>query len=296
MTPSDKLGSLPYLGAIFDHGFAAALAWGILASFGAMNILAVVLEHRVLIPNQQYASFYKGDLLGLPVMIGSIASMAVGIAAGVYWFQGTWWHVTWLSIGLAVGVGFMLMEYSAHAYTIHQMLSPTKLYHNLVVFPLMVYWVCANGIPTLIYSENGPRGIFHGNYTGLVPVVVFGASLAYWIKLILHDLKVSDDPSKQAHVGVTAPQVFASLALLVAIAALVTVMPKNTHSALVLSLVFMTALGFYLATYAHDGTLPKGAKPWAHVEVDWGEILPWGHQNYPFWTNNAPTPSWAVAH
>src|SRR4051812_8633736 len=122
MTPAERVGALPGFGFLWNHGILMAAFYAVLIGWGGMNLVALLLEHRVLVPSQQYVSFYKGDLFGLPVMMAAVAGMMVMLPEGHHWYQSPIWHVSWLVAALAIGVGFKAMEYKGGSYTLRQIL------------------------------------------------------------------------------------------------------------------------------------------------------------------------------
>jgi hypothetical protein len=124
-----------------------------------MNIIAAVLEHRTLLldPGGEYKAFYYGDLICLP-------ALAVAI-----WYFGrdmprpnlserTWWHWASLLAGVGLGLYIHLTEAANHVYTRSQDFSPTKLYHDFVVFPCYTYILASAGIPVLFQAKGGWKG------------------------------------------------------------------------------------------------------------------------------------------
>jgi hypothetical protein len=287
MSISDQLAVLwqPVFGLAWDHGPIVAFFTAFAASWGMMNLLAIVLERRILLPSQQYASFYKGDVWGLSVMVAALNAMARFLPrGGTAWYQATWWHALWLIIGFLVGMGYLVMEYKRGAYSLAQIFSPTKIYHNPVLFPIMFYWLIANGVPIMLYSRLGPRGILEGNWVGILPLVVFIAAASYWAKLIWTDMK-SDASDKQAHVAITAREMVAALSGAILLTVAVVWAPRSQLvSGLLTFGSFLAGLGYYGVLLLCDTSLSPGIKPWAHIPYRWSYLLPWKRTPWPFWT------------
>jgi FtsH-binding integral membrane protein len=150
MRVSDKLGSLSWLAWFYDHGWLAAALITAAVSWGAMNIIALVFERRVLWPSEQYAAFYWGDLIGLSGAAAAITYMARWLPAGHQWYHSVLWHGVVLWVSFVGGAIYWVME--KPNYTHAQLFSPTKLYHNWVIYGLVGYWLISAGIPVLMYS------------------------------------------------------------------------------------------------------------------------------------------------
>ncbi|MCX5388347.1 hypothetical protein [Streptomyces sp. NBC_00083] len=138
MTPSAAAGWRPFVAPALEHG----PAWAFLASFavspGVPALLALVLERRLLRPRHEFTAFLYGD-----------PALAVSCAAGV-WLAGApgasvpvagWPAVAVLVLPLVFGVWQARSELRAGLYTRAQLLSPTKLWHQVVVYPVLTYLV-----------------------------------------------------------------------------------------------------------------------------------------------------------
>lgn len=121
-----------------------------------MNIIAITIEHRTFLlnPSGEYKAFYYGDLVCLPAMALAI------------WYLGhymprpnlsekAWWHWLCLIVSIGLGVGLHLSEAANHVYTRSQDYSPTKLYHDFIVFPCYIYLLASAGIPAAFQSKGG---------------------------------------------------------------------------------------------------------------------------------------------
>ncbi|MFE9181669.1 hypothetical protein ACFYN5_36280 [Streptomyces sp. NPDC007126] len=129
----------PFMAPALEHG----PLWAFLAAFavspGVPALLALILERRLLRPRYEFAAFLYGD----PVL-------AVSCAAGV-WLAGSpaaarvpvagWPAVTMTVLPLVFGLWQARSEMRTGLYTCAQMLSPTKIWHQLVVYPLLTYLV-----------------------------------------------------------------------------------------------------------------------------------------------------------
>ncbi len=139
-------GYLPVLGAPLRHGPWTAGLCAFAVTPGALFVLARVLERRWLIPREQFTAVTYGDPL-----------LAVAIGLGI-WLAGprTPRGLTGPAVGVAVMVimlGFGLAQWRDELrrgyYTGAQAVAPTKIWHQLVVYPVLGYWLwtaCLGGL------------------------------------------------------------------------------------------------------------------------------------------------------
>lgn len=143
---------------VYHGGRLRAFLIGLFLSWGAMNFIALVLEHRtgmLLDPWNQYKAFYWGDSICLPGIVLMIWCMGWYMPMGKNLTHKNWWHAACFAGGLAYGVAFHFWEASTHFYTYGQDNSPTKLYHDFVVFPLYIYITFSAGWPAFFRSRVG---------------------------------------------------------------------------------------------------------------------------------------------
>ena len=132
---------LPVLGAPLHWHPALLALTAIAVSPGAHLLASPLLEGRKVTWRDNYAAVLVGDpLLALAAGLG--ASMAqpggprgwpASWVAGCVWLAGGWTFGLWQS----------RHEFLAGRYTRGQILSPTKLWHQFIVYPLLGYWVTA---------------------------------------------------------------------------------------------------------------------------------------------------------
>lgn len=134
---------LPYLGAPL-HWHPALLA---LAAFavapGVHLLLSPLLEGRKVTWRDDYAAVLIGDPL-LAVAAGLSADLSQPGGPGGWpasWQAGCAWIVG----GCAFGLWQAWHEFRLGRYSLRQLLSPTKLWHQFAVYPLLGYWVSAAG-------------------------------------------------------------------------------------------------------------------------------------------------------
>ena len=148
-------GYLPVLGAALRHGpWIAALCVFAVAS-GSLIVIARVLERRWLVPREQFAAVTYGDpLLAMAAGLGVWLAGArtphglTGLAAGV----------ATVVIMLAFGLAQWRDELRRDYYTRAQAAAPTKIWHQLVIYPVLGYWLWTAGVGGLSAAGGGPRG------------------------------------------------------------------------------------------------------------------------------------------
>lgn len=142
---------------VYGGGWLRAWLIGLCLSWGAMNLIALAIERRtemLLHPGGQYKALYFGDLICLPAVTAAIWYLGQNMRVP-NWSQKRWWHAACFAFGLAYGIWWHFVDRSSHFYTNSQMWSPTKLYHDFVVFPLYIYILVSGGIPALVWSRRG---------------------------------------------------------------------------------------------------------------------------------------------
>jgi len=136
-------GYLPVLGAALRHGPWVAGLCVFAVTPGALIVIALVLERRWLVPGKQFAAVAYGDPL-----------LAVAAGLGI-WLTGP--HpphgltgpaagVTAVVLGLLFGLVQWRDELRRGYYTPAQAVAPTKIWHQVVVYPALGYWLWTAGI------------------------------------------------------------------------------------------------------------------------------------------------------
>jgi hypothetical protein len=132
---------LPILGApLHWHPALLALA-ALVVTPGIHLVLSPLLEGRKVTWRDDYAAVLVGDpLLALAAGIGANLAQPGGPRgwpaswmAGCAWLLGGWTFGLWQS----------RREFITGRYTFGQSISPTKLWHQFIVYPLLGYWVTA---------------------------------------------------------------------------------------------------------------------------------------------------------
>lgn len=136
--------TLPFLGGVIGRGFWTLFALSLFMSPGMMYLLALVFERRVLWPREQYYGFLYGDI-ALGVGIATTAQLAAGLTAAQLWSRT--WHGT--ALITAVTLGLFLWYSERHDYPLEALLSPTKIWHNAVLYGAFGYWLLGIGLPVV---------------------------------------------------------------------------------------------------------------------------------------------------
>lgn len=141
---ADKIGLLPGFGWLANlPSFWATLAVVWLITPVMMFVVGLVFEGRMLpiSPRHQFLSFFPGDLF-LGAMTAGLLTLARRLPDGHHWYNAWWWHVPVLVITCVVAFVITKGEYSdPNGYGHRAVLSPTKLYHNGVLYGLYGYVV-----------------------------------------------------------------------------------------------------------------------------------------------------------
>lgn len=193
MSTADKIGLLPGFGWVAGHEWwlTLVIVWGLTPL--AMLIIAPVFEGRSLPldPERQFPSFFPGDLLlGLTVMSQLLLARHLPVAER--WYNSIWFHV--LVLVAAILVASLLTWTERHGYARRALLSPTKLYHNFVLYGGYGYVA----VTSLLANIAGRNWTWH--YAGY-----FALSLvpgAIWVKLVVDDMTnpgASARRAKSAH-------------------------------------------------------------------------------------------------
>lgn len=146
MTTADKIGLLPGFGWVAGLGWVATL----LITWCATPVLPIAVgligESRIipLLAKRQFRGFFPGDLfLGGALTLELM--LAKRLPAHHAWYNAWWWHlaVFLFCLGLAIKMTRDEWEKSKtgapDAYEPRAVKSPTKLYHNFVLYWLYGY-------------------------------------------------------------------------------------------------------------------------------------------------------------
>jgi hypothetical protein len=145
-------GYLPLIGTALTHGpWTAGLAALAVTPVGFAAI-AAVLERRWLRPAEEFVALILGDpLLAVSVALGT---WLLGGATPGY-LAGPPFGVACLSGSLAFGLLQWRAELRSGFYTPAQAAAPTKIWHQVVVYPVLGYWLWTADLGGLLTSGSG---------------------------------------------------------------------------------------------------------------------------------------------
>ncbi len=149
-------GGLPWLGAALGHGSWVAAGASAAVTPGAMWVLALLLERRRTGLRDGFVAVLLGDPL-----------LAVAIGLGVARMRGTppegpanpWPAAVWVAGCLGFGLLQWRTELRQGFFTRAQALAPTKIWHQLVVYPLLGHWLWTAVIGGLAAPGTAPADL-----------------------------------------------------------------------------------------------------------------------------------------
>ncbi|MGH3203955.1 MAG: hypothetical protein ACRDOA_03020 [Streptosporangiaceae bacterium] len=171
-------GYLPVLASPLRHGPWVAAGASLVVTPISYAALAVLLERRVPRVRQQFVALAYGDPL-----------LAISVGLGVWLMHGRApGGAAALPFGLAslcAGLGFGLAQWRAELrsgfYLRTQAFSPTKICHQLVVYPVLGYWIWTADIGGL-FAPGAPAS----TWTSVAKAGIAGCILA-WLAANVYD-------------------------------------------------------------------------------------------------------------
>jgi hypothetical protein len=150
--------SSPWPGALsfaLGHGpgVAFAVAFGI--SPGAHAFLAAVLERRRLRPRDEFTAVVVGDPLLAAACACGVAASSEGPATAIRPLMGTDWLLTCAGLWIGFGLYQWRKELRSGYYNRSQAWAPTKIWHQVVVYPLLGVIVTAAGVSGMAAPTRG---------------------------------------------------------------------------------------------------------------------------------------------
>ncbi|MET9462141.1 hypothetical protein ABZY05_45225 [Streptomyces canus] len=156
-----------------DAWVAAAVSFIVVP--GGFFVLARLMERRWLTPRSEFAAISYGDPM-----------LAVAIGLGVWLLDGAPPHgaaaapfgVASLAGWLVFGLWQWCAELRAGFYTRDQAIAPTKIYHQLLVYPLLGYWSWTAVVGGILSQRSGGAAVA-AKVTSLCCVLVWVAANVY---------------------------------------------------------------------------------------------------------------------
>jgi len=156
---------------VLRHGPLLAAAASLLVSPGMMVALALIVERRAWLLVEQYTAFVFGDV----ALAGAVAAGAASWSrtpASVRVLIDNWqWTV--LAAGLIAGLLQWRLEFNQGSYSKGQSLSPTKIWHQVVIIPVLATWVLS-----AIVAAVGSGDVV-GSLIALGCVLLWGVLIVY---------------------------------------------------------------------------------------------------------------------
>lgn len=162
------------------------------------NIVGYIGESRWVSwhEDKQFKSFFPGDIF-LGLMTAGLLAMALNLTDRESWYNSTGWHVVVLASALGVAGLLTYNEWKEGQYPTRAIFSPTKLYHNFVLYGGYGYVI----VTTLV-------AVSADVLRSWLDVMVFVACLVpgvYWAKFVIDDAKLDPEilrvKSGNAHVA-----------------------------------------------------------------------------------------------
>jgi len=176
----DRIGLPFYWAWLTDHGLVVTFLLCVTITPGMMIVIAKVLEDRWLPlgPKKQFLSFFPGDIL-LGASVGGLLVLAQRLPLEDRWYNSGLWHL-FIQV-LTIGVAFYLtyLEARDFNYPLEALLSPTKIYHNFLLYAGYGYLAFTTLVAVLAGSE------WSWSFVGLLGLVFLPGVV--WLVLVRMD-------------------------------------------------------------------------------------------------------------
>lgn len=168
MSTADRIGLLPGLGWLFaGRGFWATFGICMLVSPLGLWIVQLCIERRPISLKREdnYLSFFPGDVfLGLAAT--GFLMLAQQLPDEQRWYNSVVWHIIVMLCCAIGGLMMLLTEYRRGQYTIGEILTPTKLYHDVGLYVGYGSVIVSTGIAVIF------GGVFFSRWTCALLVVI----------------------------------------------------------------------------------------------------------------------------
>ena len=156
-TISQKIGILPGLGWVWDHGWAMAAVFLFAFYFGLVYLfmfLETLGPNSSALPPWQrthYRVFLWGGAIWIPLLVALVVLiLEKAPPMPEYFFAQRWWHISVLIACFVASILMVAVEVDRGQYTWGQVLSPSKLAHTLLA-PVVWYWL-VTALPPVIFA------------------------------------------------------------------------------------------------------------------------------------------------
>jgi len=165
-----------FIAAPLRYGSIVTLLAALFIACGAMLLLGLILERRLLRPRVMALAFTVGDpALALSISFG-IRAAGPNPPCGVV--DGPVGQLTAAFLWLLFGVWQWASEVKTGIYTRQQAVSPTKIWHQLVVYPALGTW-------TLVATADGLLNVSRAPW----PTLLMIPGLAIWAGTLVHNAR-----------------------------------------------------------------------------------------------------------
>lgn len=198
MDTAEKIGLLPGFGWIAGHNTWVTLAFCLLLTPVGHCLVGLIGESRwvPLSPSKQFLSFFPGDLF-LGVMAASLLVSAQDLPGEKAWYNATWWHVLVLVGALVIATVLTWLEWKSGVYPTAAVFSPTKIYHNFLLYGGYGYIIVTTLVAVLAAELS---------WAFIMAALVPGLA---WVWLVVQDNSLSGEAAKRkasyAHVADWSP-------------------------------------------------------------------------------------------
>lgn len=185
-----KTGLLPMFTWMASDDFLVTWLRCLAITPGGMFLIGLIFEGRIIPinPKKQFLSFMPGDLF-LSAFCALLLWMPIKVEIPRTWYGSRRWQLIVLLICMS-GAVIVHFIFESRVYQPRSLNSPTKLYHDLVLYGLFNYVMWGAGLPKLL----------SGNLFG-IRLLIF-IPLACWLILAVSDSTLGraiDEKREYAH-------------------------------------------------------------------------------------------------
>ena len=150
----DRIGLPFYWAWLTDLGFWWTFILCVAITVGAMVVIARVFESRwlPLSPKKQFLSFFPGDIL-LGATAAGLLVLAQRLPMEDRWYNSSWLHFVVQVAAIIIAFRLTFDELKNFHYPLEAILSPTKLYHNFLLYAGYGYLVFMTLVAVLFGSD-----------------------------------------------------------------------------------------------------------------------------------------------